>query len=450
MKSIPSSIKKHILIVTILFMTTANPYEADYNAKKTAYEKLKLAVTAASWATATQEQKNMILQNKAALQKAESDFLATKKNYESWGVNPTQEVINQTNTQSGWTQQVTTTKPSSVTEIKSTTPEVAEKFTAPNGKVYTIMSNWTSAWFDGWFGRKNHASVDAAKAEINAQNPTTSTPSAWTASWQSTSALWTAVDTAKVEANTNMVVDTNAWNELALKIPNVEVGKALTTNLENINTAFKNATGHLQAAKNLQTEVETLYGENQISAQAESMIKKWLDPAKASQAALFLNLKWRANLEGKVKTLQAEQEKVIANLEMQKAQMLVNAQNADTENQKWLFDQAQNIETQIQWVKNNYQQAVSSLTTTQITPLVNINSANLEAEAATAAQTIQASYDTSTSDRKIAALYRTLGESFKYIDNSIYNFITLPFNELLLKAIEMVRVNTVKEAKALK
>jgi hypothetical protein len=57
---------------------------------------------------------------------------------------------------------------------------------------------------------------------------------------------------------------------------------------------------------------------------------------------------------------------------------------------------------------------------------------------------MQNKYDTSTPERKIAALSKILWDNFAYIDSSIYKFIDLPFNQFLTKATEIVRANIKK------
>lgn len=147
----------------------------------------------------------------------------------------------------------------------------------------------------------------------------------------------------------------------------------------------------------------------------------------------------------KVKQIQSEFDKQISNLEMQKAQLLMVAKDKWIEAEKWVQDKAQSIENSIQNIRNDYQQNVWWLVEKYtIQPMLNVQSATMAQEAQNVAQDIQRNYDTSTPERKIAWLYRIFGEQFAYVGNDIMNFTNLPFEQLVIKAAEMIKNNMKK------
>jgi hypothetical protein len=122
-----------------------------------------------------------------------------------------------------------------------------------------------------------------------------------------------------------------------------------------------------------------------------------LNPYKAKQAALFTNLKGRANLSAKISTIKADAQKTIADLEAKKTDLIIKSKTAGVENQKWALDQAKNIEANINSIKNQYNTQILALDQTyKITPLLDVYSATLATDVKNAVQNIQNSYDTSS------------------------------------------------------
>ena len=74
--------------------------------------------------------------------------------------------IQQINQQTAGKQQVTTPPGTLTTGTTWLQPKTAETYTAPNGKLYTVFSDWTNRWFDGWFWTKQKKSWDEIKKEI--------------------------------------------------------------------------------------------------------------------------------------------------------------------------------------------------------------------------------------------------------------------------------------------
>lgn len=353
--------------------------------------------------------------------------------------------IQQINQQTAGTQKVTAA-PWSVTGITSTLqPKTSEKIVAPNWKEYTLFSDWTQTWFDWWFGTKPFQTRDAAIAEITAQNPAGSAYSKWIGSGEVTWQIKTQADLLKTDL-ANLKQEWLEWQQqLQQRLTNLDPQEIERQYAEIVNRWTLEAKNALVSARQLAGEAEIIFGEWQIKAQQSDMVKRWLDPAKAWQAALFLNLKWRSNLMAKVKQIQSEFDKQISNLEMQKAQLLMVAKDKWIEAEKWVQDKAQSIENSIQNIRNDYQQNVWWLVEKYtIQPMLNVQSATMAQEAQNVAQDIQRNYDTSTPERKIAWLYRIFGEQFAYVGNDIMNFTNLPFEQLVIKAAEMIKNNMKK------
>lgn len=406
-----------------------NPYESTYLSKKAEYDRVKSIVATASKKTLTPEQSSALLASKNNLIKLEKDYLDAKKQYDTYWVDPSK--VN------------TIVTPDTA---KNTWAVTSETYAAPNGKSYTIKKWLNKVWFVGVDGtNKEFTDVASAKATIDSGNPKTEVQQVQESVATAKDNLWTAVTDVKTELEDNKNVDINARQTVLDKIQDIDTKKTLQNNLDTIQTGFTNAASYLNSASELESEAQRIYGQDQIDAQTQALIKKWFDPAKAQQAALYMNLKWRAGISQKVATIKADYEKTLANLETQKAQLVTTANNQWLENDKRVSDQLKAIETQVQNIKNNYQTNVLNVASTyQLKPLVDVNSSNLAAEAQTVAQSIQNQYDTSTPQRKVAALAKVFGDSFMYIDWSIYNYMSLPFDQLITQGAAIIQKNMKK------
>jgi hypothetical protein len=381
-----------------------NPYTQEYNTKKAEYERVKSLVNTGG-TNMTDAQKALLLQSKDKLKGVEAAYLAIKGKYDSYGADP----VAETNAMTGGTQKVTPAPGSTIAPIETTAATTTEKITAPNGKEYTLLTNGTQYWFDGGYGKKMFSDRTGAIAEITKQNTTGTQAQPGTPANVSTGKVTTAA--GELQTDFNKLKTENITGQEDLKTQVIKVDPATIEKDTNtiIAEATQKAKDSLISARELEGEAETIYGDNQIQAQQQDMVKRGLDPSKAGQAALYLNLKGRANLSAKVKQIQSQFDQKIADLEMQKAQLMIDAKNKGVENQKRVTDQYQAIENNIQGIRNDYQANVSGIVEKYVMkPLLDVNSANLAKEAELVAQDMQNKYDTSTPERKIAALSKIL------------------------------------------
>lgn len=407
-----------------------NPYEADYNAKKAEYDRVKSIVDQASKMNLTDEQKTNLLKSKSKLLQLEKSYISAKQRYDSFGKDPTGWIID---TAGGWT--IDTTKPSKIMHI------------APNTKPYPITRDWKVATFTNINGQpETRPTVAAAKAYIDAQNPATSGDVNSTIQ-QSAANLWEEVEKSKQVVETTKAENIAGQAGITSNLEEAKTGieKNLWTINSYIKEAYDNAIKSQQAAKDLEAEAESLYGNAQIESQYQDLIKKWLNPVKAKQAALYVNLKWKANLAVSINKMKAEYEKTIADLEIKKSEMLVKAAEADTDQKKRYLDQTQEIENNIQWIKNNYATNITGIAEKYaLNPLLDVYSSNLKADADVIAQKIQAQYNTSTTETKLAALAKVFWWNRAYVSDDIVNYTNLPFNELVVKAAQLIQAGLKK------
>jgi len=401
-----------------------NPYKAEYDKKKQEYDRLKDYMRKAQSWVMSAEMQAALLKKKDMVKKVESDWLAIKQKYESWSGDAT----------------VATWETGDLLSTKSTIYH-----TAPNGKSYDITWDGKQATFKNINGQisESYASPEAAKAYIDAQNPV------WHPVEQQAQQTMSNVSD-RLDTATEGIKDTmNEWidgqNAMQWKIDDMwaKMQQHETDIVGMIENSFKAAQWHLTAANDLEKEAENLYWQAQIESQYQDLIKKGLNPVKAKQAALFVNLRGRAKVSIEVAKIEADFNKTMADLEMKKADLIIKAKTEWIDNEKRVIDQAKEVQTNIDRLKDNYNTKILPLKMKyQVDPILNIASKTLEQDVQNVVTSIQNQYDTSTNNGKIMALKKIFGDSFAYIDGTVYNYMNLPFDELVVKTIELIRKNS--------
>ena len=293
--------------------------------------------------------------------------------------------------------------------------------------------------------------------------------SQWTGTWTGTGTWTWAGDLeswSEAVDNTFQNIQETAWqintwltntfnanlaerqNRLA-NVPDVQAN--ISDRLTLMNQAFQTAAGSLQAAWELERKAQAIYSNENINQMKQQLISQGFDASKAWPAVFFKAMKDRAQMSAEIYKLQADQEKTLATLETQRAQLVDGIKAAWLESDQWVFQQVNDLTKQIETLRNNYDlQRINVLWQYTLQPMLDVMSAQFQADLQNITDKYQEQFLNANPSQKIVAMWRFFGSDRVYVDSSVAlnsNNLSLPFWQYIALCAESIRINKIAAEK---
>jgi len=237
------------------------------------------------------------------------------------------------------------------------------------------------------------------------------------------------------------------WQNKFAQIPDVQAN--ITDRLTSMNSAFSNAANNLRAAWDLERKAQAIYSNENINNMKQQLVSKWFDTSKAWPAVFFKAMKDRAQMSADIYKLQADQEKTLANLESQRAQLVDNIKKAWLEADQWVFWELKNITQQIQNVRDNYnKQKISALENYTLQPMLNVFNANYQADLQNITDKYQEQFLNANPSQKVVAAARVFWSDWAYVEANVAMNTSWSFGDYLSRCAQSIREWKIAESAA--
>lgn len=219
--------------------------------------------------------------------------------------------------------------------------------------------------------------------------------------------------------------------------------------ITSMNESFQTAWNMLKAAGELDAKAQAIYSNEAIANMRQQLQAKWFDASKAGPAVFFKAMKDRAGLSAEIFKLQADQQKTLADLETKRSQLVDGIKAAGIENEQWVFQQVNELNKQIESLRNNYDQArIANQSNFIMKPLLDVLSAQRQADFNNIVSKYQNQYLTANPSEKIVAAAKIYGSDWAYVASNVAMNTSGTFGEYLARCADSIRAGKLAEAEA--
>lgn len=335
-------------------------------------------------------------------------------------------------------------------QINSWTWEI----TSDNKEAYQNTSSWirNKIWQLAWVGSWDQF---ALKTQWWTGTETGTGTGTGTGAWElgswSAAADQTFSDIQNTADQMNTWLDTSfnqslsEWQQRFANTPDFQW--QITDRLTSMNTAFQTAAWNLKAAWDLEKKAQAIYSNENIAKMNQQLQQKWFDVSKAWPAVFFKAMKDRAQMSAEIYKLQADQEKTLATLETQRAQLVDGIKAAWMEADQWTYQQLNEITKQIENLRNNYDtQKMNVLWQYTLKPMLDVMSWQFEADFQNIVAKYQDTFLNANPSQKIVAAAKIFSNDWVYVSAAVAlsaNNLAKPFWEYLALCAESIRTNKI-------
>lgn len=292
---------------------------------------------------------------------------------------------------------------------------------------------WGNGWWGGWWWGGGWNSWSWFTTGSWAWDNTWNTVQTWTQNLYNWLSDW----------YNNSIWD---WNGIKNNIWNYasEIEDRITT----MNNTFNNVKWNMDAATELQQKAQRIYSNQNIEKMNQQLRQMWYNTVAAAPAVYYQATKQMANVAIEYYKLKAEEEASLAELETQRAQLIDNIKAAWIEADQWSKNMINEIEKQIQTVRDNFvKQASDILWKYTLQPMLDVMSEQIEIDAQNIANLYDSKFVAAHPEMAQAIWLRTYGTDWYYVDPSIamnYNWYSDLYTYLVACA-ESIRRNKVND-----
>lgn len=223
-------------------------------------------------------------------------------------------------------------------------------------------------------------------------------------------------------------------------MPDVQAN--ISDRLTSMNTAFQSAAGNLQAAWELERKAQAIYSNENINQMKQQLISKGFDASKAWPAVFFKAMQDRAKMSAEIYKLMADEEKTLATLETQRAQLVDGIKAAGLEADQWVFSQLNEITKQIENLRTTYDtQRMNVLWQYTLAPMLDVMSNQFQADFQNIVDKYQEQFLNANPSQKIVAAARIFSNDRVYVSQTVAMNTSGTFGEYLARCAESIRVN---------